>query len=155
MLTIEMGNLEALFVQLLAVMLSVPEGVAATILLTPKSTRARTEIIGNLAEMLFPDEISKVVDGFIKRANRILDKRNGIVHEFWGVSKDKKQVCRIPPPYGDPVPIELTELTNDVQTLRKLSDEVMFFAVKLAREMTFRPHYRINFAHQISPKTPG
>jgi len=154
MLAIEMGNLEAVFVQLLAAILWTSEGTAAAILMTPKSTRARLDMVTNIATETLPKEGSEIVNKLVKQAIAILNKRNDIIHEIWGTSKDFSEVVRIPPPYGEPKHVPLNELTNDVERLRTLADEVHTFRLIVEYEIRFRPHYQINVFYQISPESP-
>jgi hypothetical protein len=89
------------------------------------------------------------VKGLIKRADKLLRKRNDVVHEIWGVSRDRSQVLRIPLPYGDPVPVKLDDLTRDIGDLRTLSNDVDALTVVLRD----RPHYAINLLDRIGPET--
>jgi len=124
MITIEMGILEAGFVHVLAAILQTSEAVGAAILFSPKSTRARLDIIDNVANELLPVPHATLVHNIVKRGLTMLGKRNEFVHEVWGVSRDRKQVMRIPPPYGEPKAVELSELTRTLEEIRDLSDEV-------------------------------
>jgi hypothetical protein len=151
MLTIEMGNLEVMFVQLLGTILRVPESMAAAILVTPRSTRSRLDIVVNVSAEVLSEKNLESVKGLVKRAIAILGKRNDIVHDFWAVSTDRTEVMQIPAPYGKPKPIRLGDLNLDIERLRRLADDVLEFRVRLYREMQMSPHYEVDIAYKISP----
>jgi len=153
MVTVEMGNLELMFVHLLGTMLHIPEATAAAILVTPRATRSRLEVITNVAAEVLSKEQSRSVDRLAKKAIAILGKRNEIVHDFWGVSKDRTEVMRSPHPYGEPKPVKLTDLNQDIDRLRRLADEVLDFSQRLADEMQLSPHCKVDVTHKIGPET--
>jgi hypothetical protein len=124
MITIEMGGLEAAVCQLFCAILDVAEPAGGSLFFSPRTTAGRLDMVVNFAERVLPDHVFDQVEELIKRAERLLQKRNDVVHEIWGIAPDKKTVMRIPLPHGNPKPVSLQSLTNQIEALRVLSSEI-------------------------------
>jgi hypothetical protein len=144
MITIEMCNLEASLCHLLGAILAIEEPLAGALFFSPKTTRGRIEMLENVLDELASGPPLKVAGVLVKRANKILNKRNDVVHEIWGVSKDRTEVFRITPPYKKPRAVPLVELTQIINSLRRLADEVEALSSTIRVVQRSHSHYIVN-----------
>jgi hypothetical protein len=112
MITVELCNLEAALCHLLDSILRTNEQTAGCLFFSPKTTAGRLDMVLNVSEHVLQAAEHAKVKGLVKRADKLLRKRNDVVHEIWGVSRDHSQVLRIPLPYGEPKPVQLDDLTR-------------------------------------------
>jgi hypothetical protein len=147
MITVEMGTLEAALCHLLGAFLCVDERMAGALFFSQKSTRGRIEMMENIITELVTGPPRRDADRIMEKANKLLGKRNDVVHQLWGVSMDHFEVMRIPLPYGDPRPVPLTELTQLVSSLRALSDEVESLTSALWLTQRSTSNYCINITY--------
>jgi hypothetical protein len=85
--------------------------------------------------------------GLVKRGLGILDKRNAMLHDVWGIDeKDRSKIMLATFPKGSKRPLELKTLTGIVHDLRVLADEVAATRTFL----DYRPHYQISVTHKIA-----
>jgi hypothetical protein len=152
MIAIELANLEVVFSNMLGAVLRLDLKTAKALYFTPKSSQARMETLVNVIDEVLKDTpFLTICDSFVKRGLRILNKRNGMLHDVWGVSKDdQNQVVALSFPGGERKPIQLAILTNMIRDLRILADEVM----SIFTPLTLRPHYRINVTYKSPPEMP-
>jgi len=150
MIAIETGNLEIALATLFARMLSVPMRTGRAVYLTPKAAHARLDILRNAAKAAFDrkvkskelndhykEALAKVTD-IISRAGKANDKRNRIVHDSWGYNDDDNEVSRLMidgNPDGQSVSVPLSELENDLKSLRIVIQD----AASLARHFHKNP----------------
>jgi len=145
MITIEMCNLEAALCHLLDAILRTDEGTAGSLFFSPKTTAGRLDMLKNISGRNLQPKDSQRVRGLVKRAEKLLRKRNDVVHEIWGVSRDRTKVMRIPLPYDEPKTVDLKDLTRDIVDLRILSNDVD----TLTKALRSRPHYAVNVGYGI------
>ncbi len=146
-----MGTLEAALCHLLGAILCVDEKMAGALFFSQKSTRGRVEMMENVIAELMTGAARREADKIIEKANKLLGKRNDVVHQLWGVSRDRSTVMRIPLPYGDPKPVPLAELAQLVSSLRALSDDVESLTSALWLTQRATSHYLINITYGLPP----
>ena len=146
MTTIELCNLEAAVCHLFGAILRFDEPIAGSIFSSPKTTAGRLDMVRNLAAQAVKQKIlsqddAKTIKELVARADKLLRKRNDVVHEMWGVSRDLTKVMRIPLPYGEPTPVTLESLTRNIADLRILWTELD----KLSHRLRLRSlhHYHV------------
>jgi hypothetical protein len=152
-ITIEMCTLEASLCHLLGAVLGIEEPLAGALFFSPKTTRGRIEMLENVIDELALGPPLKAVRDLVKRANKILNKRNDVVHEIWGVSKDRAEVFRITPPYREPRAVPLNELTQIIASLRRLADEIETLAGTLRIVQRPHSHYIVNITYGVGPSS--
>jgi hypothetical protein len=150
MIAIELANLEFVYSDMLGAILRIGRDTAKALYFTPKSSQARMETLESvIANVLEGSPLLAPCESFIKRGLRILNKRNAMLHDVWGVSKeDKTEVVRMTFPSGKRTPVKLTTLTDMIRDLRVLADEV----TAGFEHLLLRPHYAINITYQVGPK---
>jgi hypothetical protein len=151
MIAVELANLEFVLSDLLACLLRLDRKTTKTIYFTPKSTQARLETLMGVVDGVLSQEpdLKRRCGALVKRAMGIVTKRNGWLHDIWGVSKDDpKEIMLMAFPGGTKRPIQLQTLTDMIRDLRVLADEVW----ALYSHLALRPHYKVNVTYQISPE---
>jgi hypothetical protein len=150
LIAIELATLEFELSDMLGYLLRLDRQTAKAIYFTPNSSRARMETLLNALEsVLAHTELLKSCRRLVKRGLGILDKRNNMLHDIWGLDeKDFTTIILMKFPEGRTKPLALETLTTMVHDLRVLADEV----AATRRSLIFRPHYRINATYKIGPK---
>lgn len=143
MIIVEMGALEAASVHLQAAILRTTERVADALLMSSASTRARIDIIQNAADCLLLPEDAAKVKRLTKKSDKLLNKRNTLVHGVWG--SNGESVSLIPIPKGNIREIHLNELNDIIELTRSCSDEIIY----LCHALEHRPHYDVNISYNI------
>jgi hypothetical protein len=167
MMALETVDLELELTLLFSRMLGLSYTVAEAIYMTPKSEQARLDILRNAAEALFASHprskqdssrsikrlaAKKQVLSIVGRAEKYIMKRNRAMHDEWYVISKTREIKRMQVDgrinrVGTPIPI--TELRNDVRSLRLLIDE----ATKLAKEFAKKPPSMISTPQRQLYKT--
>ena len=151
MIAIELANLEFVYSDLLHMILRIDRETAKSVYFTPKSSLARMETLQNVIETVLVDDESlrQQCASLVKRGMRVLNKRNEMLHDVWGISKDDPgQAVRMTFPGGKRTPVKVEMLTDMVRDLRIIADEVM----DLFYGLIYRPHYKINVTYKVSPE---
>jgi hypothetical protein len=150
LIIVELAAMETELLDLLAALLGLSQKAANAVFFTPKSTRARIDILANLTPRLISDDklCNKITD-LVGNASKLLNHRNDYVHEVWGV--DNGQVVWIPTDGRKARPVPISELTSFLHRIRALSDKLHWVRFEVAWFMFCRPHYRINVSYQITP----
>jgi hypothetical protein len=143
MISIENANLETALAELFSRMIFVPLPVGRAIYLTPKSAMARIEIFENAANAVGlgrGDEEHQRKKGdalrrslsLAGRANTLIGKRHGIIHDSWGLDSETDEVRRRslgrPSKTDGPVPVE--ELNRLIDEFRLLIDDARALAAE-------------------------
>jgi hypothetical protein len=154
--TIELCNLEAALCHLFGAIVRFDEPLAGSIFFSPKTTAGRLDMVLNLTaqavkQKALSQDDAKIIKALVARADKLLRKRNDVVHEMWGVSRDFTKVMRIPPPYGEPRPVTLESLTRNIADLRILCTELD----KLSHGLRLRSlqHYHIDITYSFGAQT--
>src|SRR5258708_31620922 len=92
MITVEMGTLEAALCHLLGAILCVDEKMAGALFFSQKSTRGRVEMMENVIAELMTGAARREADKIIEKANKLLGKRNDVVHQLSRASRDRSPV---------------------------------------------------------------
>jgi hypothetical protein len=128
MITAEIARLEMALADMLAALLHIDRHFGHIIYLTPKANFARIEILENVVRDSIKDgSIGRnLLESFIARARASMGKRHEYMHNVWGTD-NKNDVSRRPLPYRETKPftqVPLTELTGEIDKIRRLIDEV-------------------------------
>jgi len=128
MITIEIGNLEIELGGLLGALLHIQREIGEIVYLSPRAAMGRLAVLQNVAEAtLEKSEALNHLKDIFKRANKVLLKRNDMIHQPWGVHKNKKQVHRLAVPPNEKQPswiVPINELNDFVEDIRELAQDV-------------------------------
>ncbi len=131
MIGIEIANLEIMLGELLGALLHIDRHFGRIVYLTPQTGMGRLKIIENVMRdtLVEGSEGRTHVKSLIERARAVLGKRNNYVHTSWGTSPDDpRKVVRQELPFLEGVkvsPVELKHLTDLIEDIRELTDDVM------------------------------
>jgi hypothetical protein len=156
MISIEHGNLELSLADLLARTIGLSKKVAHAIYFTPRAGVLRVEILQSAAQMKFapgskdadhPLEKQKAaalqkIERLTKRAIAVMQRRNQVMHDAWGISRNGKEepvlrgsgrdILR-----DDSREVPIQELKDIIRDLRRVITDVD----NLAEEFRTRPPF--------------
>jgi hypothetical protein len=129
MITIEIGNLEIELGTLLAALLHIYKEIGQIIYLTPRAAIARVAVIENIAKatLVEKSEALMLILSHVERARAVIGKRHDMVHEAWGVHKDRAEVHRMAMPTKESTlskPVPIKQLTDLIEDIRELAQDV-------------------------------
>lgn len=152
-IALEVVDLELELSVLFARMLMLTPKVGESIYMTPKSDRARLDILRNAAEAVFATKANvksssalarrkivareKVVS-IEKRCRALIEERHRVIHDDWYISKDTQEIKRMMVDgklTREGIKVTLDELDSILQKLRALIDDVS----KLSEEFKKKP----------------
>src|SRR5262249_17524592 len=85
LITVELAAMETELLDLLASLLGLTQKAASAIFFTPKSTRARIDILANLTpHLITEDKLCNKITELVASASKLLNRRNDLIHEVWG-----------------------------------------------------------------------
>ena len=131
MVQLEAVALELRLALLLSRILALPQRIARAIYLTPKSEQVRLEILRNSAEARLSgragaelkrqmDDALKKVIAIQKRAQKVVGKRHGVIHDEWNYSPTRQEIIR--KPVSGQLAVQVTK--GDIKELHRLIDQM-------------------------------
>jgi hypothetical protein len=128
MITIEIGNLEIELGSLLASLLHVQMAIGQIVYMTPRAAIARVAVIENVAKATLTEKSEglEAILAIVEGAKKVLGKRHDLVHEAWGVHKERSEVYRMTMPAleGASKIVPIKALTDLIEDIRELAQDV-------------------------------
>lgn len=121
MISIELANLELEMSRLLCHLLGTGKKQAHIIYFTPQSSRARIEIVWNIAKTVHKHDKTRLplIEKIVDKSNSIIGRRNLALHSAWSTSEEgvfRATLPMISPDVARPIDIqELKDLLGDIR----------------------------------------
>jgi hypothetical protein len=128
MITVEITNLEIFLGDMLSVLLHIHPDIGRTVYLSPHSATARLDILENVRDRVLTKDgpPHRVVASLTKRTRGIVNRRNAMIHNSWGVRNNRVHRRALPWDQGDVgEQVKLKALNDLIKDIRTLTTDVI------------------------------
>lgn len=137
MVNIEIGNLDVVLADLLAVLLNKPSAIGQVIYHAPKGEMARIAIVEDVVAYMFIDvkkgslhegllPLKDKLEGWMARSKAVIGKRHDMIHSNWGLDSVTLAVTRSRQPLveAEKKAVKIEDLRRIIGDTRQLITEV-------------------------------
>lgn len=133
MISVEVANMDIFLGYLFAAILQIVGSVGREIFLTPKSATARLDLLETAINEVISDksERKKLLLSIHRRAWNIVEKRQKMMHDSWGINVEGIAVRQPIRGRSKMTPVLLGQLETMVSDIRKLIEDIRLHTAKL------------------------